>query len=115
MLEAGEGVVINGVLYEREEDWKKQVVPDDDGIASPGEPEIASVTGSAGSSQTGKTTGTLATGVFTATSTPRMVGQRSPASDTVSVTLSAMTLSLFMSISMLVSLFGSLAFAVYIL
>ncbi|KAL2008639.1 hypothetical protein VTN00DRAFT_6833 [Thermoascus crustaceus] len=76
MLEAGEGVVINGVLYEREEDWKKPVVPDDDGIASPGEPEIASVTGSAGSSQTSKTMGTLATGVFTATSTPRMVGQR---------------------------------------
>ncbi|KAL1981391.1 hypothetical protein VTN96DRAFT_2734 [Rasamsonia emersonii] len=105
-LESGEGVIINGVLYDKASDWKplSSDSDGDDGIGAVGVPGTASVamSGTArGGGSTAAATGTTgttatssisATGVFTATSTPSMVGQRSssaasPCRRTMSTTL----------------------------
>lgn len=103
MLASGKGVIINGVLYERQSDWKKPTVLDGGGgVGPPGVPGTASVSDGGSSRATVRpatTSSRPATGVFTATSTPSMVGQRSPpASAGVSVTALSRCLSWAMSI-----------------
>lgn len=89
-LRSGSGVIINGILYDHEKDWSNSVGNIGDGLLGdvgvPGMTSLrgmaSSVTSSSQSSTqttmaTGSTTSTPATGVFTATSTPSMVDQRS--------------------------------------
>lgn len=115
-LESGEGVIINGVLYDKASDWKplSSGGNGDDGIGAVGVPGTASValsgtirSGGSTAAATGTTGITAtssisATGVFTATSTPSMVGQRS--SSAASHCTRAMSITLM--IHHLISLLG---------
>lgn len=84
MLKSSSGVIINGVLYKEESDWKSDE-EDNEPIGVPGTASItigASSTSSdadRGTHGGSTTTTTPATGVFTATSTPSIVGQRAAA------------------------------------
>ncbi|KAJ9308922.1 hypothetical protein DTO217A2_1598 [Paecilomyces variotii] len=98
MLESGHGVIINGILYKEESDWKSPTsgAKDSEGDSEPiGVPGTASITigpsstsepssdTDRGSHHGSTTTTTPATGVFTATSTPSMVGQRAAANSII--------------------------------
>ena len=82
MLQNGQGVIINGVLYDKESDWQPPAAEVESLAGMPGTVPL-SMTASTASMSSGmgmvggesRTTGSLPTGVYVATGTPSVTGR----------------------------------------